>query len=309
VTQETGGATISCENGSIATISDGANGLSKADLDAAASTILDAIAESSAKSDALYNAFNKTAGGVCRDTIFLGIRPDGTIGEIIGAADCNGDCYRDNDLDLYGDPQNSLSACIGLPEGYVWDNTDCDDTDASINPAVAEISNDDIDQDCSGADYIPRFTDNGDGTKTDILTGLIWANTSYTGTWENAKTFAAVLNSGEYGLTDGSAEGDWRLPTLEELQERGTIPATSWGSGIWPAGVYWSSNADDIGAPPTTTFFGFSEWTSTELNDAGDNVWALNVDWGGFIPVNKVCDYWWGCNEPAYYAGRPVRNN
>ena len=67
----------------------------------------------------------------------------------------------------------------------------------------------------------PRFTDNGDGTVTDNLTGLIWlkdANAFGTRTWANALADCATLNSGEHGLTDGSVEGDWRLPNVQELQ-------------------------------------------------------------------------------------------
>jgi len=67
----------------------------------------------------------------------------------------------------------------------------------------------------------PRFTDNGDGTVTDNLTGLIWLkNASCFGarTWTQALSDANTLNDGECGLGDGSSEGDWRLPNVRELQ-------------------------------------------------------------------------------------------
>lgn len=67
----------------------------------------------------------------------------------------------------------------------------------------------------------PRFTDNGNGTVTDNLTGLIWlkvASAFGTRFWADALTDCATLNSGEHGLTDGSIAGDWRLPTVKELQ-------------------------------------------------------------------------------------------
>ncbi|MEO5376690.1 MAG: DUF1566 domain-containing protein [Magnetococcus sp. DMHC-6] len=66
----------------------------------------------------------------------------------------------------------------------------------------------------------PRFTDNGDGTVKDNLTGLIWlknANCFSSQSWTNALSSANGLASGSCGLTDGSVVGDWRLPTVNEL--------------------------------------------------------------------------------------------
>ena len=67
---------------------------------------------------------------------------------------------------------------------------------------------------------IPRFTDNGDGTVTDNLTGLIWlkdANCFGQVTWDNALSDSNGLASGSCGLSDGSNSGDWRLPNYKEL--------------------------------------------------------------------------------------------
>ncbi|HCH64284.1 MAG TPA: hypothetical protein DFR83_15880, partial [Deltaproteobacteria bacterium] len=89
--------------------------------------------------------------------------------EICDAADTDEDCdglsddadssvdtstfttaYADTDGDTYGDAASPLSAC-DLPVGYVTDSTDCDDTDADINPAATEICDAaDTDEDCDG---------------------------------------------------------------------------------------------------------------------------------------------------------------
>ena len=66
-----------------------------------------------------------------------------------------------------------------------------------------------------------RFTDNGNGTITDNLTGLIWlknANCFAEETWNAALTACNTLSSGTCGLTDGSSLGDWRLPNIKELK-------------------------------------------------------------------------------------------
>ena len=68
----------------------------------------------------------------------------------------------------------------------------------------------------------PRFTDNSDGTVTDNLTGLIWlknANPAAQLNWVAALGYCDALSHGDVaGLTDGSSDGDWRLPNVRELQ-------------------------------------------------------------------------------------------
>ena len=104
----------------------------------------------------------------------------------------------------------------------------------------------------------PRFTNNGNGTVTDNLTGLIWlknANCDETKMWANALTYCNNLASGSCGLSDGSSAGDWRLPNVKELQSlihygvhSPALPNTA-GTGQWSEGdpftnvqsYYWSS--------------------------------------------------------------------
>ena len=66
-----------------------------------------------------------------------------------------------------------------------------------------------------------RFTDMGDGTIRDNDTGLIWlknANCLGSMDWYNAMDQAASLADGQCGLEDGSAAGDWGLPTKAEWE-------------------------------------------------------------------------------------------
>ncbi len=89
--------------------------------------------------------------------------------------------YADMDGDGYGDPDASLLTCQEIPDAYVTDDSDCDDSDAAINPDGAEIC-DGADNDCDGetdgafleADFdagLPTgFTLNGDASWTSLGT-------------------------------------------------------------------------------------------------------------------------------------------
>lgn len=100
----------------------------------------------------------------------------------------------------------------------------------------------------------PRFTDNSNGTVKDNLTGLIWlknANAFDKRNWATALSDCATLNSGEAGLSDGSVEGDWRLPNVRELHsliDYGRInPALPSGHPFTYVQManYWSSSTTE----------------------------------------------------------------
>jgi hypothetical protein len=70
-------------------------------------------------------------------------------------------------------------------------------------------------------DKAKRYNDCGNGTVTDSVTGLIWLKQTdclATKDWETAKKAAAAMKNGDCMLTDGSAPGDWRLPTQAEWE-------------------------------------------------------------------------------------------
>ena len=67
----------------------------------------------------------------------------------------------------------------------------------------------------------PRFANNGNGTVTDNLTGLVWlkdANCFGEKAWSFALSDTNNLAEGQCGLTDGSTAGDWHLPNRKELR-------------------------------------------------------------------------------------------
>jgi len=72
--------------------------------------------------------------------------------------DCNGHVddgidvafFRDRDGDGYGDGEKGGTGC-SVPDGWVTDSTDCDDSAASVNPSQVEVCDaKDVDEDCSG---------------------------------------------------------------------------------------------------------------------------------------------------------------
>ena len=58
--------------------------------------------------------------------------------------------YKDSDGDGFGDNNNSIVAGSSAPEGYVIDNTDCDDSNAAIHPGAPENTSNGIDDNSNG---------------------------------------------------------------------------------------------------------------------------------------------------------------
>ena len=87
------------------------------------------------------------------------------------------------------------------------------------------ISGDDGDTQRGISMLLGRLKDNADGTVTDRLTGLIWLKdaecmqSEYPSTfyWPELLIFANELKEGMCGLMDDSNQGDWRMPTINEL--------------------------------------------------------------------------------------------
>ena len=175
----------------------------------------------------------------------------------------SGTCYAadacEGDFDSDGDVDGSDLAVFAADFG----RTDCPSSVAApverTGQTTSYATGDDGDLEKGVAWPHPRFTDNGDGTVTDNLTGLIWlknANCFGTRSWSEALTDCNNLADGACGLTDGSVAGDWRLPNVKELQSlihHGVylpiLPDTA-GTGKWTEGdpfsgvqssVYWSA--------------------------------------------------------------------
>lgn len=121
------------------------------------------------------------------------------------------------------------------------------------------------------------YRDNGNGTVTDLNTGLVWQqgdeqNDCKIGsddcyTWQEAVDYCNVLS-----LPGCSA---WRLPTLPELKT--LVDYGRYGPAIntefFPgcrSGWYWSGSTDDPGSPGLAWYVSFSDgldgWHTTKGN-------------------------------------------
>ena len=152
---------------------------------------------------------------------------------------------------------------------------------------------------CTGTLYRTRWCDNGNGTVTDMLGStvdgqlrgqcLVWlkdaswgglkpwrADTGYDDAHARACTLSgAGLTSPGSSLTDGSSEGDWRLPTLNELKSltTGTEPIRSGNSSPF------------TGVPPSN--FG-NYWSSTTYAPSLDYAWSVYLYDGSTYAFSKA---------------------
>ena len=143
---------------------------------------------------------------------------------------------------------------------------------------------------------IPRFADNWDGTITDNLTKLIWmenANCRGRKAWADAITFCNDLASGSCALTDGSNQGDWRLPSINEM-----VSLIHWG-------VYNPAIPDTMGTGQLsdgnpfinveTAGFTPHHWTSTTyIYPSATEAFCVPFSSGGIddLPKTKGLNVW-----------------
>ena len=123
----------------------------------------------------------------------------------------------------------------------------------------------------------PRMRDNGDGTVTDTVTGLVWLKKAdcINQPWAAAVAAVNTLASGQCGLTDGSTAGSWRMPSRKELESLADRAQNNQADFFDTA---WTSANPSIGSLGAV-FTNFVQlqyyWTST--TDAADTSRAWTV--------------------------------
>jgi hypothetical protein len=142
----------------------------------------------------------------------------------------------------------------------------------------------------------PRFTDNGDETITDNLTGLIWtknANPAGFINWQEALDFIKTRNSGSY-----LGYNDWRLPNSSELESminKGKADPADWLSTQGFSNVqginwyYWSSSSYYWGAETSSAWYIFTDGSVSNYNKGNASfVWPVRTGQPGYLDLAKT---------------------
>jgi len=191
----------------------------------------------------------------------------------------------------------AFAGTIDLPK---TGQTECYDAGGTEIPCVGTGQDGEIQAGVAWPE--PRFTDNGDDTMTDNLTGLIWASngnimpTRDPGwdtdqlpyeeindgavTWQHALDYVAKLNAESY-----LGFNDWRLPNVNELES--LVNGAESNTATWlntqgftnvQASYHWSST--------THAYYG------------GGAAWNVYM-WDGWVALS---------GKPCYYYVWPVRS-
>lgn len=142
----------------------------------------------------------------------------------------------------------------------------------------------------------PRLIDNGDGTVTDNLPGLMWLKdtncmvSNYSGfdndgttgdgrvTWQHALEFVAGINNGEYPNC-GSNYNDWRLPNRKELFS--IVDYSRYNPVLPQRYLFTNVQSNQV----EYTFY----WSSTSF---GQYAWLLDMFDGRILFRNKNTGYY-----------------
>ncbi len=207
-------------------------------------------------------------------------------------------------LDPTGPPDNASSAMYTLKDIYDYLDTGVAGTkrtggftEPSSGPESTGHTLDEIHEKigetcfetCEGTLNGTRWCDQGDGTVKDMATGLVWLKNANcfgvkkwidSSTFNDAQTSSGTLKSGSCDLTDGSVEGDWRLPTKSELQSIGTDPPATWTSDR--PSVTWTMPGTPFDSVQSSLY-----WSSTTYASSTSLAWYMDMFNGDASFTNK----------------------
>jgi hypothetical protein len=241
--------------------------------------------------------------------------------------DCNGQIddiggsslwFADVDGDGYGDPNNSISSAY-QPAGYVADNTDCDDNDATVNPFATEVA-DGIDNNCDGqidesqTSSTWYLDSDGDGYgDINNTTTSVNQPAGYVNNFEDCDDTDATVNPGAQEVSDGidnncngtiddiSTTTTWYLDADGDGYGDATQSTTALNQ---PTGyVADSSDCDDTDA---TINPGAGDLTGDGIDnncngvvDEANPIWYLDADGDGYGDINNYVE---DATQPSGYV-------
>ena len=143
--------------------------------------------------------------------------------------------YRDADEDGFGDAADSVRA-YAAPDGYVIDNTDCDDSDDAINPDATEVCNG-IDDNCDsevdeglnetklvGAEFQITNDTNKDG-----YPAIAFGEDRYLLAWSKGPDYENRNIFGRFLAADSAPIGpEFAIAQYESLQSMPTVKFNSY---------------------------------------------------------------------------------
>jgi hypothetical protein len=139
----------------------------------------------------------------------------------------------------------------------------------------------------------PRFTDHGDGTVTDNLTGLMWskdADVMGVTTWQKALDYVTDLKMAKYS--------DWRVPNRKELLS--LIDRSTFAPPLPDQGIFLN-----VRITAWNTYY----WTSTTNANQARNAWNLGMGGGpvwGIFEKSSPSSYLWPVRSPQAPSNNPV---
>ncbi|MBF0538812.1 MAG: DUF1566 domain-containing protein [Nitrospirae bacterium] len=155
-----------------------------------------------------------------------------------------------------------------------------------------------------------RFTDNGDQTMTDNLTGLVWTKNADTPTvgkcngdtkkWQEALDYVSCLNAASY-----LGHNDWRLPNINELYSvvnEGVDYLEKWlndqGFVNVKALIYWSSTTYAYYTSYAWSVFLWSGGVYNSAKSGNCYVWPVRSGQSGTFGSSAI----WSSGQTKSYA-------
>ena len=163
----------------------------------------------------------------------------------------------------------------------------------STGTYVSYVSGDDGSLQTGVPPTFPRWIDNGNGTITDTVTGLVWLKQAdcLSGQWADALAAVNQLADGQCGLSDKSVAGAWRMPNRHEMQSLSDRMETNHADFF---NQVYETPYPTLNQPAIFTNFVVSDFYWTSTTDAANTAEAWTVyscDYGVYDTPKTLTEY------------------